>query len=58
MGSFFFLVVQRNYFDGYLTEINFIDGQQLSPTDLGFTDPVTGIWMQKNMKERAQMDIV
>ena len=45
--SFSFGSSTANYFDGYLTEINFIDGQQLSPTDLGFTDPVTGIWMPK-----------
>ena len=45
--SFAFGSSTANYFDGYLTEINFIDGQQLSPTDVGFTDPVTGIWMPK-----------
>ena len=45
--SFSFGSSTANYFDGYLTEINFIDGQQLSPTDVGFTDPVTGIWMPK-----------
>ena len=45
--SFAFSSSTANYFDGYLTEINFIDGQQLSPTDVGFTDPVTGIWMPK-----------
>ena len=31
------------YFDGYLTEINFIDGQALDPSYFGFTDS-TGIW--------------
>ena len=36
-----------NYFDGYLAELNYIDGQQLSPTDVGFTDGQTGIWMPK-----------
>jgi hypothetical protein len=36
-----------NYFDGYLAELNYIDGQQLSPTDVGFTDSQTGIWMPK-----------
>jgi hypothetical protein len=32
------------YFDGYLTEINFIDGQQLTPASFGYTDTVTGVW--------------
>ena len=31
-------------FDGYMTEVIFIDGQQLSPTDLGAFNPVTNIW--------------
>ena len=34
-------------FDGYMAEINFIDGIALDPTSFGFTDPVTGIWMPK-----------
>lgn len=33
-----------NFFDGYLTEINFIDGQALTPTSFGATDAVTGVW--------------
>jgi len=32
------------YFDGYLTEINFIDGQALTPSSFGFIDPSTGVW--------------
>jgi len=32
------------YFDGYLTEINFIDGQALTPASFGVTDSVTGVW--------------
>lgn len=32
------------YFDGYMTEINFIDGQALTPTSFGATDAVTGVW--------------
>ena len=35
------------FFDGYLAEINFIDGQALDSSYFGFTDPVTGIWMPK-----------
>lgn len=33
-----------NYLDGYLTEINFVDGQALTPTSFGAFDAVTGIW--------------
>ena len=35
------------YFDGYLTEINFIDGQALTPSDFGETDALTGRWKAK-----------
>jgi len=35
------------YFDGYLTEINFIDGQALTPTSFGAFDAVTGVWNPK-----------
>jgi hypothetical protein len=35
------------YYDGYMTEINFIDGQQLSPTDFGEFDADSGIWKPK-----------
>jgi hypothetical protein len=33
-----------SYFDGYLAEINFIDGQALTPSSFGFIDPSTGVW--------------
>jgi hypothetical protein len=32
------------YFDGYLTEINFIDGQALTPSSFGSTNAITGVW--------------
>jgi hypothetical protein len=32
------------YFDGYLSEFNFIDGQALDPTDFGEFDEDSGIW--------------
>jgi hypothetical protein len=35
------------HFDGYLTEINLIDGQTLSPTDFGEYDEDTGAWKAK-----------
>ena len=34
-------------FDGYLTEFNFIDGQQLTPSSFGETNSVTGVWQPK-----------
>jgi hypothetical protein len=34
-------------FDGYMTEINFIDGQALTPSDFGETDSATGVWKPK-----------
>lgn len=35
------------FFDGYLTEINFIDGQALTPSSFGETNAVTGVWQPK-----------
>jgi hypothetical protein len=34
-------------FDGYLTEIHFIDGQALTPSSFGETDTITGVWKPK-----------
>ena len=34
-------------FDGYLTEINLIDGQALTPSSFGETNSVTGVWQPK-----------
>jgi hypothetical protein len=34
-----------NYYgDGYITEVNFIDGQALTPSSFGQTNTVTGVW--------------
>lgn len=35
------------YFDGYLAEINFIDGQALTPSSFGKTDAATNQWIPK-----------
>jgi hypothetical protein len=35
------------FLNGYLTEINFIDGQALTPSSFGETDPITGVWTPK-----------
>jgi hypothetical protein len=34
-------------FDGYLAEVNFIDGQALTPSSFGETDTTTGSWKPK-----------
>jgi hypothetical protein len=36
--------VANAYFDGYLTEVNFIDGQALTPSSFGSTNAITGVW--------------
>jgi hypothetical protein len=36
-----------NYVDGYATEVNFIDGQALTPSSFGETDTITGVWKPK-----------
>jgi hypothetical protein len=36
-----------NYFDGYMTEVNFIDGQALTPSSFGENDTITGVWKPK-----------
>jgi hypothetical protein len=33
-----------SYFNGYMTEINFIDGQALTPSSFGETNETTGVW--------------
>ena len=35
------------YFDGYLAEVNFIDGQALTPSSFGETSTTTGVWIPK-----------
>jgi hypothetical protein len=32
------------HFDGYLDEVNFIDGQALTPSSFGSTNATTGVW--------------
>jgi len=36
-----------NYFNGYMTEVNFIDGQALTPSSFGETNATTGQWQPK-----------
>lgn len=35
------------YFDGHMTEVNFIDGQALTPSSFGETNTLTGQWVAK-----------
>ena len=39
--------VLGTYVDGYLSEMNFIDGQALTPSSFGQTDAATGVWVPK-----------
>lgn len=41
------LYASVNYFDGYLAEVNFIDGQALTPSSFGETSTTTGVWIPK-----------
>jgi len=36
-----------SYFDGYMAEVNFIDGQALTPSSFGETSTTTGVWQPK-----------
>jgi len=37
----------QQYLDGYMAEVNFVDGQQLTPSSFGETDTTTGSWKPK-----------
>jgi hypothetical protein len=47
LGRYANQVQPEGNFDGYMTEINFIDGQALTPSDFGLADPATGVWVPK-----------
>jgi hypothetical protein len=34
----------RNFFDGYMAEVNFVDGAALTPSSFGSTNATTGVW--------------
>jgi hypothetical protein len=36
-----------DYFDGYMAEVNLIDGQALTPSSFGETNTTTGVWKPK-----------
>jgi hypothetical protein len=35
------------YFDGYMAEVNFVDGQALTPSSFGQIESTTGVWSPK-----------
>jgi hypothetical protein len=39
-----YVYASDRYFDGYLAEVNFIDGQALTPSSFGSTNALTGVW--------------
>jgi hypothetical protein len=40
-------ITSSNYFNGYMTEFNLIDGTQLTPSSFGETNAQTGVWTPK-----------
>ena len=40
-------VAYNTYFDGYMADVYFVDGQALNASNFGQTDPVTGVWGAK-----------
>jgi hypothetical protein len=47
VGAFYNGGTPVEFFDGYMTEINFIDGQALTPSSFGETNAITGVWQPK-----------
>lgn len=41
------------FFNGQLTNVYFIDGQALTPSYFGYTDPLTNTWRPKRFKPQA-----
>ena len=39
-----YITAPSGFFSGYMTEINFIDGQALTPSSFGETNATTGVW--------------
>ena len=40
-------VTPYNFYNGYITELNWIDGTQLTPSSFGETNAQTGVWQPK-----------
>ena len=41
------LASNDSFLDGYLTEVNFVDGQALTPSSFGANSTTTGVWQPK-----------
>ena len=39
----------NRYYNGYLAEVNYVDGQALTPASFGITDTSTGRWIPKTL---------
>jgi hypothetical protein len=44
IGTLYYNLSNIQYLDGYLTEVNFVDGQALTASDFGETNEDTGVW--------------
>ena len=42
-------LISARYFDGYLANVYFIDGQALTPSYFGYTDALTNTWRPKKL---------
>ena len=40
---------QSKYFDGYMAEVNLVDGTALTPSTFGLIDASTGLWIPKTL---------
>ena len=47
MGAVWAVSSVTDYYDGYITEVNFIDGSAKAASDFGETDATTGVWKPK-----------
>jgi len=46
-GTIYSYYTPSNFFNGYLAEAHFVDGQSLAPTEFGEYDSASGIWKPK-----------
>jgi hypothetical protein len=47
LSSYIISSTNYDYYDGYMTEVVFIDGQALTPSSFGQTNSTTGVWEPK-----------
>jgi hypothetical protein len=44
------------WFNGYISEVNHVDGKTLAPTDFAYTDPLTNTWRPKKFKPPVSLN--